>query len=70
MELLHYAASPPSRGAWIEIMLDEGKEEAVQSPPSRGAWIEIASPLQVSLVVTLSPPSRGRGLKSQPQGVL
>ena len=33
--------SPPSRGAWIEIMLDEGKEEAVQSPPSRGAWIEM-----------------------------
>ena len=34
--------SPPSRGAWIEIILLCGTGyAAVWSPPSRGAWIEI-----------------------------
>ena len=34
--------SPPSRGAWIEMVggsVDAGSYK--QSPPSRGAWIEI-----------------------------
>ena len=35
-------ASPPSRGAWIEIrMLWLLNLLSCPSPPSRGAWIEI-----------------------------
>ena len=34
--------SPPSRGAWIEMLRDFRDAAAVDgSPPSRGAWIEI-----------------------------
>ena len=33
--------SPPSRGAWIEILRQDRTEEPEKSPPSRGAWIEI-----------------------------
>ena len=35
------AASPPSRGAWIEILQKSNCASLVRSPPSRGAWIEI-----------------------------
>ena len=34
-------ASPPSRGAWIEICRSSGHRRCRESPPSRGAWIEI-----------------------------
>ena len=35
-------ASPPSRGAWIEIPTFLTLPERIaSSPPSRGAWIEI-----------------------------
>ena len=33
--------SPPSRGAWIEILTSTATGICVMSPPSRGAWIEI-----------------------------
>ena len=33
--------SPPSRGAWIEIVLYIRFPCPPPSPPSRGAWIEI-----------------------------
>ena len=33
--------SPPSRGAWIEIMFAYFFQRRVLSPPSRGAWIEM-----------------------------
>ena len=33
--------SPPSRGAWIEIMVASRSTLRSASPPSRGAWIEI-----------------------------
>ena len=33
--------SPPSRGAWIEIIVFALDVEIAESPPSRGAWIEI-----------------------------
>ena len=33
--------SPPSRGAWIEILLTYHAMRGSMSPPSRGAWIEI-----------------------------
>ena len=33
--------SPPSRGAWIEIVILIYCKLTQKSPPSRGAWIEI-----------------------------
>ena len=33
--------SPPSRGAWIEIISVSPVPVNLPSPPSRGAWIEI-----------------------------
>ncbi len=36
-------ASPPSRGAWIEIRISLPSRNVRKSPPSRGAWIEIYS---------------------------
>ena len=35
--------SPPSRGAWIEIVCRLDVATADSSPPSRGAWIEIVA---------------------------
>ena len=50
--------SPPSRGAWIEILYDPIGHLQEESPPSRGAWIEI--PVLSSLFLAFSsPPSRG-----------
>ena len=34
-------ASPPSRGAWIEMFSHHGGDHVPWSPPSRGAWIEM-----------------------------
>ena len=34
-------ASPPSRGAWIEMPQHSPSPTETPSPPSRGAWIEI-----------------------------
>ena len=34
-------ASPPSRAAWIEILMRKQVRTARASPPSRAAWIEI-----------------------------
>ena len=51
--------SPPSRGAWIEIL--EAMADyfhVTRSPPSRGAWIEMAMMLHCSCSMA-SPPSRG-----------
>ena len=50
--------SPPSRGAWIEILILSTIKFSEKSPPSRGAWIEIYDmPLLNGSLV--SPPSRG-----------
>ena len=36
------ATSPPSRGAWIEILASPLRPvPSLTSPPSRGAWIEM-----------------------------
>ena len=51
-------ASPPSRGAWIEIILWPFVGYHRRSPPSRGAWIEINRLLPLFWVMW-SPPSRG-----------
>ncbi len=37
--------SPPTRGAWIEILESKNMSIEEMSPPTRGAWIEISSPL-------------------------
>mgnify|MGYP004635757507 CR=1 FL=1 len=52
-------ASPPSRGAWIEMpqRLPPPKETLL-SPPSRGAWIEMPKICRVGATAK-SPPSRG-----------
>ena len=36
-----YAKSPPTRGAWIEIINLWMRGVDSKSPPTRGAWIEI-----------------------------
>ena len=58
--------SPPSRGAWIEMlcMVIYNKDFCV-SPPSRGAWIEIGHDCPMQHSVAGRPPRGGRGLKSQ-----
>ena len=38
------AASPPTRGAWIEMHDRRLEKKTRQSPPTRGAWIEMAPP--------------------------
>ena len=55
--------SPPSRGAWIEIIIFDGATLHVQSPPSRGAWIEIVPPAARKTMPSRRPPRGGRGLK-------
>ena len=52
--------SPPSRGAWIEMLIFASTATVgVKSPPSRGAWIEILSYSWNIFAVRPSPPSRG-----------
>ena len=40
-EECYIVLSPPSRGAWIEILWQGQQYLYDRSPPSRGAWIEI-----------------------------
>ena len=35
--------SPPSQGAWIEMLCEGAAEVWRRSPPSQGAWIEIVN---------------------------
>lgn len=46
-ERAEYAASLPTRGAWIEIFVLLNYLEKMWSLPTRGAWIEIANPALV-----------------------
>ena len=57
------ALSPPSRGAWIEIMVVRYLVALRASPPSRGAWIEIRSFSPNISSPCCRPPRGGRGLK-------
>ena len=58
-ERLHDLPSPPSRGAWIEIVSSRrARTPSRASPPSRGAWIEIQTEKDLR-ENTRSPPSRG-----------
>ena len=53
--------SPPSRGAWIEIILMMLRScPILTSPPSRGAWIEINdSPEQAEKLRQVAPLAGG-----------
>ena len=57
-------ASPPARGAWIEITVGGSNDSTCLSPPARGAWIEIVNFLCFILQKHCRPPHGGRGLKS------
>ena len=59
------AQSPPSRGAWIEIGINNVyKLASLTSPPSRGAWIEMYRLASALMLSDCRPPRGGRGLKS------
>ena len=49
--------SPPSRAAWIEMLLRTVFLQILTSPPSRAAWIEIAR-VMCCFALRTSPPSR------------
>ena len=53
----------PLAGAWIEIKKDWVDGETITVAPLAGAWIEIFDIL-VWVILTMSLPSRERGLKS------
>ena len=53
------SSSPPSRGAWIEIVAAKYGVNKPESPPSRGAWIEIVTDPVSGGTYAGSPPSRG-----------
>ena len=56
--------SPPSRGAWIEMVCwNISGNRRLMSPPSRGAWIEIKSTWICEIDKCGRPPRGGRGLK-------
>ena len=56
-------ASPPARGAWIEIYSGGALPLSPRSPPARGAWIEIAGWCRCLPPSSRRPPRGGRGLK-------
>ena len=45
-----FPPSPPSRAAWIEIVLPAWRSCMSASPPSRAAWIEMVYVIGLSLV--------------------
>ena len=52
--------SPPSRGAWIEIIvLPPSLYPLLPSPPSRGAWIEITYSVCSPISVFVAPLAGG-----------
>ena len=51
--------SPPSRGAWIEIVVICSVLLNGPSPPSRGAWIEILLLLQYTTILWVAPLAGG-----------
>ena len=52
-------ASPPSRGAWIEIYSILHIVSGEMSPPSRGAWIEIKKKIDKLLRFAVAPLAGG-----------
>ena len=43
-----FLASPPARGAWIEIFAVFLIPAKLLSPPARGAWIEMPEVMQMT----------------------
>ena len=41
------AMSHPTRGAWIEIYIEQGENKMKRSHPTRGAWIEIQNQVAI-----------------------
>ena len=58
--------SPPSRAAWIEIIVNLSGRLLPASPPSRAAWIEIML-WQQSSMPNWSPPSRAAWIEMLPR---
>ena len=58
-------AVAPSRGAWIEIVMDKYGYANVYVAPSRGAWIEIENTAS-NVPVTKVAPSRGAWIEIDP----
>ena len=54
-----FPLSPPSRGAWIEILLRLWTLTSDASPPSRGAWIEIALVYDGDIAAAVAPLAGG-----------
>ena len=52
-------ASPPSRGAWIEMQFRMITHTSLRSPPSRGAWIEIFTVLTFDPANSVAPLAGG-----------
>ena len=62
-------ASPPARGAWIEMMYDLDVMQAGQtSPPARGAWIEMSTIYASFIGILLSLPARGAWIEIMMEG--
>ena len=51
--------SPPSRGAWIEIVPRYRLYDGSGSPPSRGAWIEMQESQKVGDQIMVAPLAGG-----------
>ena len=57
--------SHPTRGAWIEMLLEQWQRKQRESHPTRGAWIEIQDLLDEIVELLGRTPHGVRGLKSQ-----
>ena len=51
--------SPPTRGAWIEIIPWMDRAAKTRSPPTRGAWIEISLDYQDWVGIGVAPHTGG-----------
>ena len=59
----------PLAGAWIEICTAADFRDGLDVAPLAGAWIEISAKVITKITVSMSHPSRVRGLKSRCDGV-
>ena len=59
VKLCIFAVAPPSRGAWIEMLMISHTMTIAASPPSRGAWIEIVTRAGSTATPKRRPPLAG-----------
>ena len=50
--------SLPTRGAWIEMLIEDNSLLRILSLPTRGAWIEMVMALSITRI-SMSLPTRG-----------